>query len=356
LNASHHSQVQSLPSLQLVIWVRTFFIVEQWGKLHWGRCPLEGASFSRWWHLCAWSRRTSCCWMSFRFSGSWAPGCGPPDMGPPGPWPGCIGPPFISGGPEMGPLWLIPLTKGDPAGNCCCGGPPEPFMFPCGILGIPPPINGDPSMATPPPPLLFRGSWQTTTIQSTKLSQVKSVYSHCRFQTDLTQSCSSFGDRRDVASAEETDWGRQEVHWRTDPLHLEVLSCAFEDCSCRRNRHRSLRNCSEDQPSAKSEDDSYQLKIGHPQRGNFSLTIRIIPEFCGMELGWIIPALPFLFSIMAWPLGPIPGTTCLCITPWCWPGILSWPLTIAPWCLGPPDICGMRTWGLTDGLFTPIGP
>lgn len=49
------------------MWLRTFFIVRQWGSEQVLTSPL---ACSRRWHLCAWSNRTSCCWMSLRFSGS----------------------------------------------------------------------------------------------------------------------------------------------------------------------------------------------------------------------------------------------------------------------------------------------
>ncbi|TNN51371.1 hypothetical protein EYF80_038408 [Liparis tanakae] len=49
------------------MWLRTFFMVRQWGRLH---CRTSPLACSRRWHLCAWSRRTSCCWISLRFSGS----------------------------------------------------------------------------------------------------------------------------------------------------------------------------------------------------------------------------------------------------------------------------------------------
>lgn len=56
------------------MWLRTFFIVRQWGRAHALTSPL---ACSRRWHLCAWSSRTSCCWISLRFSGS---AVGPADV------------------------------------------------------------------------------------------------------------------------------------------------------------------------------------------------------------------------------------------------------------------------------------
>lgn len=49
--------------------------------------PLCAISRSLLWHLCAWSNRTNCCWISFRFSGSaeLAAACGPPPA-PGGNW------------------------------------------------------------------------------------------------------------------------------------------------------------------------------------------------------------------------------------------------------------------------------
>lgn len=67
-----HSPWQDLPDWQCVMWFRTFFIVRQWGRLH---CLTSPLACSLRWHLWACKRRTSCCWMSLRFSGSavWAP-------------------------------------------------------------------------------------------------------------------------------------------------------------------------------------------------------------------------------------------------------------------------------------------
>lgn len=67
---------QDLPAWQWVMWLRTFFMVRQWGSEQALTSPL---ACSRRWHLCAWSNRTSCCWMSLRFSGS---AVGPADTPP----------------------------------------------------------------------------------------------------------------------------------------------------------------------------------------------------------------------------------------------------------------------------------
>lgn len=110
-----YSPWQDLPAWQWVMWLRTFFIVRQWGRLH---CRTSPFACSLRWHLCAWSRSTSCCWISLRFSGSavggapavadaaetWAPGptrpawllgtipWAPPTGAPEGPpTPGCDG-------------------------------------------------------------------------------------------------------------------------------------------------------------------------------------------------------------------------------------------------------------------------
>ncbi len=58
---------QDLPAWQWVMWLRTFFMVLQWGSAQARTSPL---ACSRRWHLWAWSSRTSCCWISLRFSGS----------------------------------------------------------------------------------------------------------------------------------------------------------------------------------------------------------------------------------------------------------------------------------------------
>lgn len=71
-----HLPWQDLPAWQWVMWLRTFFMVRQWGSEQALTSPL---ACSRRWHLCAWSNRTSCCWMSLRFSGS---AVGPPDTPP----------------------------------------------------------------------------------------------------------------------------------------------------------------------------------------------------------------------------------------------------------------------------------
>ena len=55
------------------MWLSTFFIVLQWGSEH-GLISPFWVACSRLWHLCAWRSSTNCCWISFRFSGSAAPG------------------------------------------------------------------------------------------------------------------------------------------------------------------------------------------------------------------------------------------------------------------------------------------
>ena len=63
--------VHDLRIWHCIMWLRTFFIVLQWGNVH--GCttmPASCCSFSRLWHLWAWSSRTSCCCISFLFSGS----------------------------------------------------------------------------------------------------------------------------------------------------------------------------------------------------------------------------------------------------------------------------------------------
>ena len=91
-SSNHHnskdSPWQDLPAWQWVMWLSTFFMVRQWGRLH---CLTSPFACSLRWHLCAWSRRTSCCWISFRFSGSAVGGAAPgpaptalsPTWGPP---------------------------------------------------------------------------------------------------------------------------------------------------------------------------------------------------------------------------------------------------------------------------------
>lgn len=49
------------------MWLRTFFMVRQWGRAQARTSPL---ACSLRWHLCACNSRTSCCWISLRFSGS----------------------------------------------------------------------------------------------------------------------------------------------------------------------------------------------------------------------------------------------------------------------------------------------
>ena len=62
--------MHDLPAWHSVMWLRTFFIVRQWGRVHVRYSPLTDCSLSLRWHLCACSNSTSCCWISFRFSGS----------------------------------------------------------------------------------------------------------------------------------------------------------------------------------------------------------------------------------------------------------------------------------------------
>ena len=67
-----------LPSWQEVMWSRAFFMVRQWGRVHWRTSWVWGCccccSLSRRWHFWACSRSTSCCWISFLSSGApWGP-------------------------------------------------------------------------------------------------------------------------------------------------------------------------------------------------------------------------------------------------------------------------------------------
>lgn len=81
-------------------------MVRQWGRLH---CRTSPLACSLRWHLCAWSRRTSCCWISFRFSGSAVGGTAP------GPVP-----------TALSPTWAPPTAGAPPtdtpptAPGCCC--------------------------------------------------------------------------------------------------------------------------------------------------------------------------------------------------------------------------------------------
>ena len=68
------------PAVQVVMWFKTFFIVRQWGKLQ-GLIAPFWACCSRLWHLCAWSKRTSCCCINLRFSGSAVGGWASPEPG-----------------------------------------------------------------------------------------------------------------------------------------------------------------------------------------------------------------------------------------------------------------------------------
>ena len=68
------------PAVQVVMWFKTFFIVWQWGKLQGLTAPFW-ACCSRLWHLCAWSKRTSCCCINLLFSGSGVGGWANPDPG-----------------------------------------------------------------------------------------------------------------------------------------------------------------------------------------------------------------------------------------------------------------------------------
>lgn len=70
---------QVFPAVHVVMWFKTFFIVRQWGRLHGLTAPFW-ACCSRLWHLWAWSKRTSCCWMSLRFSGSAVGGWANPEF------------------------------------------------------------------------------------------------------------------------------------------------------------------------------------------------------------------------------------------------------------------------------------
>ena len=78
---NHYSHVHSLPALHSVMWFRTPFIVRQWGRLHGRYSPLAAPSLSLRWHLCACSNKTSCSWISLRFSGSDVWPVGPPGFG-----------------------------------------------------------------------------------------------------------------------------------------------------------------------------------------------------------------------------------------------------------------------------------
>ena len=60
---------QVFPAVHVVIWFKTFFMVRQCGRLQGFTAPFW-ACCSRLWHLWAWSKRTSCCCINLRFSGS----------------------------------------------------------------------------------------------------------------------------------------------------------------------------------------------------------------------------------------------------------------------------------------------
>lgn len=108
-----YSPWQDLPAWQCVMWLRTFFIVRQWGRAQALTSPL---ACSRRWHLCAWSSRTSCCWISLRFSGS-AVGPAEGTATPPPPASGSIAACCWGGccwscctdetGRQMSKLWLV---------------------------------------------------------------------------------------------------------------------------------------------------------------------------------------------------------------------------------------------------------
>ena len=66
--------VQFLSAMHVLIWFRTFFIVEQWGIAQGG---VAAFSISRRRHLWTCSSNTSCCWISLRFSGSHVDGVKP---------------------------------------------------------------------------------------------------------------------------------------------------------------------------------------------------------------------------------------------------------------------------------------
>lgn len=103
---STSSPWQDLPAWQWVMWLSTFFMVRQWGRLH---CRTSPLACSLRWHLCAWSKRTSCCWINLRFSGS-AVGGAAPGPAPTAPSPTCAPPAAAA------PLRGTPPT----APGCCC--------------------------------------------------------------------------------------------------------------------------------------------------------------------------------------------------------------------------------------------
>lgn len=94
---------QDLPAWQWVMWLSTFFMVRQWGRLH---CRTSPLACSLRWHLCAWSKSTSCCWISFRFSGSAVGGAAP------GPVPTAPSP--TGAPPTAAPTGTLPTVAG-----CC---------------------------------------------------------------------------------------------------------------------------------------------------------------------------------------------------------------------------------------------
>lgn len=101
--------------------------------------PLDWLSLR--WHLCACRRRTSCCWISFRFSGSavdvavvGAPPCAPPGVPP---WVAAWGPGWPPlGAPDCG--WA-----GEGAGGVACWAIPPSFP-PTPTTDEPPNITGMP--------------------------------------------------------------------------------------------------------------------------------------------------------------------------------------------------------------------
>lgn len=107
---NHHNSTnspwQDLPAWQWVMWLSTFFMVRQWGRL---QCRTSPLAWSLRWHLCAWSKRTSCCWISFRFSGSAvggaAPGPAPTAFSPTGAPPTPAGPPMDTPPTAPGCCW-----------------------------------------------------------------------------------------------------------------------------------------------------------------------------------------------------------------------------------------------------------
>lgn len=102
---STDSPWQDLPAWQWVMWLSTFFMVRQWGRL---QCRTSPLACSLRWHLCAWSKRTSCCCISFRFSGSAVGGAVP------GPAPTALSPTWAPPTPAGPPTETPPTAPG-----CC---------------------------------------------------------------------------------------------------------------------------------------------------------------------------------------------------------------------------------------------